>query len=68
MRAGGDAPAAQPFRFGGLVAIDPLFGANGEVCAATVGFGAFGLRASLLPCRWDLAISVSYWRRPAPQV
>jgi len=50
----------QPFRFGGLVAGEGLFGANGETGAALVGFAAFGLRASLLPRRWDLAIFFSF--------
>ena len=51
--------ARQPFRFGGLVAAEALFGAKGEAGAATDGFAAFGLRASLLPRRWDLAIFFS---------
>jgi hypothetical protein len=52
--------ARQPFRFGGLVAAEALFGAKGEAGAATDGFAAFGLRASLLPRRWDLAIFFSF--------
>jgi hypothetical protein len=45
---------------GGLVAADALLAAKGEIGAAPVGFAVFGLRASLLPRRWDLAMSVSF--------
>jgi hypothetical protein len=52
--------ALQPLRFGGLAAAGALLPANGETGAALVGFAVFGLRASLLPRRWDLAIFVSF--------
>jgi len=59
------APSAhQPLRFGGLFGIDAPFTTKGETGGALAGFAAFGLRASLLPRRWDLAIFVSNsWRR-----
>jgi hypothetical protein len=47
-------------RFGGLFAAEALLATNGEIGAALVGFAVFGLRASLLPRRWDLAISISF--------
>jgi hypothetical protein len=57
----------QPFRFGGLFGIDAPLATKGETGAALAGFAVFGLRASLLPRRWDLAIYFSCWRRRAPQ-
>jgi len=59
--------AHQPLRFGGLFGIDAPFTTKGETGGALAGLAAFGLRASLLPRRWDLAIFVSYWRRRASQ-
>jgi hypothetical protein len=59
--------AHQPFRFGGLFGIDAPFTTKGETGAALAGFAVFGLRASLLPRRWDLAIFFSFWRRRAPR-
>lgn len=50
----------QPFRFGGLFGAETPFTAKGEAAAATCGLVAFGLRASLLPRRWDLAIVFSF--------
>jgi hypothetical protein len=58
----------QLFRFGGLFGIDAPFTAKGDTGAAACGFVDFGLRASLLPRRWDLAIFFSCQRRPAPQL
>ena len=58
----------QPFRFGGLFGIDAPFATKGETGAALAGFAVFGLRASLLPRRWDLAIFFSCWRRRASQL
>lgn len=57
----------QPFRFGGLFGIAAPFTTKGETGAALAGLAVFGLRASLLPRRWDLAISFSYWRRLTSQ-
>ena len=59
--------APQPLRFGPGAATDAALGAKGETDAAISGLAAFGLRASRLPCRWDLAILFSCQRRPAPQ-
>jgi hypothetical protein len=61
------APSAhQPFRFGGLFGTAAPFTTKGETGAALAGFAVFGLRASLLPRRWDLAILVSCWRHRSP--
>lgn len=49
--------APQPLRFGGRVAIGAALVVKGETGAAASGLAAFGLRASRLPCRWDLGIS-----------
>jgi hypothetical protein len=57
----------QPFRFGGLFGTAAPFTTKGETGAALAGLAVFGLRASLLPRRWDLAISFSCWRRLATQ-
>jgi hypothetical protein len=46
--------------FRGLAAADGLLAAKGGIGAAPAGFAVFGLRASLLPRRWDLAIFVSF--------
>jgi hypothetical protein len=60
MRTASRPGALQPLRFGGLVAAAALFAPKGETGAALIGFAVFGLRASLLPRRWDLAIFVSF--------
>jgi hypothetical protein len=51
--------APQPLRFGGLFGIDAPLTTKGETGAALAAFAVFGLRASLLPRRWDLAIFFS---------
>jgi hypothetical protein len=59
--------SCQPFRFGGLFGIAAPLTMKGETGAALADLAVFGLRASLLPRRWDLAISFSCWRRLTSQ-